>query len=86
MKTRRLLMRRVIYLSAVVLLNLTLSKNLLAGISGRITDSATGDVLPGANVIIVGTSLGAASDLNGEYRISKVPPGSYTLRVTFIVY
>jgi TonB-dependent receptor len=55
-------------------------------IEGYITDAKTGDPLPGANVFIVGTSLGAASDLNGKYRILRVPPGSYTLRVTYIGY
>ena len=55
-------------------------------IEGYITDAKTGDPLPGANVFIVGTSLGAASDMNGKYRIPKVPPGTYTLRVTYIGY
>ncbi len=55
-------------------------------IEGYITDGKTGDPLPGANVFIVGTSLGAASDINGKYRIQQVPPGSYTLRVTYIGY
>ena len=36
-------------------------------ISGRVTDADTGDPLVGANVIIVGTNLGAATDINGEY-------------------
>jgi TonB-dependent receptor len=61
-------------------------QNLLADIFGRITDSTTAGVLPGANIIIVGTSLGAASDVNGEYRISKSEPGDYTLRVSYIGY
>ncbi|MBN2012762.1 carboxypeptidase-like regulatory domain-containing protein, partial [candidate division KSB1 bacterium] len=53
-------------------------------ISGSITDAATGEALPGANVLIQGTSLGAAADMEGHYIIAKVPPGSYTLVVTYI--
>lgn len=55
-------------------------------ISGRVTDSATGDPLPGANVLIVGTSLGASTNLNGEFAIPDVPLGAYTLRTTYIGY
>jgi TonB-dependent receptor len=55
-------------------------------IEGYVTDAKTGEPLPGANVFIVGTSLGAASDMNGKYIIPKVPPGSFTLRVTYIGY
>jgi TonB-dependent receptor len=55
-------------------------------IEGSVKDAQTGRTLPGANVFIVGTSLGAASDMNGKYIILKVPPGSYTLRVTYIGY
>ncbi len=55
-------------------------------IQGVVKDAKTGDPLPGANVQIVGTSIGAATDLHGKYVIPRVPPGSYTLRVTFIGY
>jgi TonB-dependent receptor len=55
-------------------------------IHGVIKDAASGEVLAGANVIIKGTSSGAASDLHGEYRISNIAPGSYTLVVRFIGY
>lgn len=55
-------------------------------IRGKVTDRETGDVLPGANVLIVGTSLGAATDVNGDYFIFNVPVGVYSMRCTFIGY
>ncbi len=55
-------------------------------ISGRVKDVATGDALPSANIFLKGTSRGAASNVEGEYVIDKVPPGSYTLLVKYIGY
>ena len=55
-------------------------------LSGTITDAESGDPLPGANVFIVETVSGAASDIDGNYTITGVPTGSYTVRVTFIGY
>ena len=42
--------------------------------------------LPGANIVIKGTTLGAASDIQGKYVIPRVPVGSYTVEVTYIGY
>jgi len=53
-------------------------------ITGKITDSGTNENLPGANVTVKGTSLGAASGMNGVYTISGVPAGTQTLVVSFI--
>lgn len=53
-------------------------------LSGRVTDAGTGDAIPGANVSIVGTTQGAASALDGTYRIDGLEAGSYTVRVSFI--
>ncbi|MCH7573882.1 MAG: TonB-dependent receptor [Candidatus Marinimicrobia bacterium] len=47
-------------------------------------DLESGQPLPGANVQIVGTSLGASTDGEGAYFILNVPPGEHTLSVTFI--
>ena len=79
-----------IKLSLVALLVLTLSASVSAQKSGKITgavtDGDTGEPLPGANIILTGTSLGAASDIDGNYIIMRVPPGTYELRGDFIGY
>ncbi|MFQ5605397.1 MAG: TonB-dependent receptor domain-containing protein [bacterium] len=55
-------------------------------IAGRITDAQTGDGLPGTNVQLEGTSFGAATDIDGHYTILNIPPGLYTLNISFIGY
>ena len=40
----------------------------------------------GCNVIILGTELGAATDLDGNYKIIKIPPGNYKIQVIMIGY
>lgn len=55
-------------------------------IAGRVVDIATGDPIPGANVLIEGTALGAAADANGDYFIIAVPPGTYSVRAQVIGY
>ncbi len=55
-------------------------------VSGKVTDKETGEPLIGANVIIVGTSFGAASDINGDYLIRQVPPGNYSIKASYIGY
>lgn len=55
-------------------------------IQGVVTDSTSHSALIGANVLIVGTSLGAATDVNGEFSILNVPLGKYVLRVSYIGY
>lgn len=55
-------------------------------IIGRITDSATGEPLPGANVVVEGSNLGAASDVDGDFLILNLPPGSYTITASMLGY
>jgi outer membrane receptor protein involved in Fe transport len=55
-------------------------------IAGKVTDKKSGDGLPGTNIVIEGTARGAVSDLNGDFYIINVSPGTYTLRVTLIGY
>lgn len=55
-------------------------------ISGRVVDKETGQPLPGTNVFVEGTQLGAAADLNGYFTILHVPPGQYDLQASMIGY
>lgn len=63
---------------------------LFAGNTGKIvgvvTDSQTGETLPGANVLVDGTLLGASSDVNGEFFILNVPPGVYAVECLMLGY
>lgn len=54
-------------------------------LAGRVLD-ANKDPLPAANVIVLGTMLGAATDLDGYYTILNVPPGKYDLQVRLVGY
>lgn len=55
-------------------------------ITGTVVDSETEQPLPGVNVGLQGTILGAATDSEGTYRIDNVDPGTHTLVVTAIGY
>ena len=55
-------------------------------LAGRITDTATGEPLPFVNVVIMGTTLGAATDIDGYYSIINVPPGNYVIKASAIGY
>lgn len=55
-------------------------------IAGTVKDAATGDPLPGVNIVISGTSMGGATDLEGHYFIINVPPGTHSLEASMIGY
>ncbi len=55
-------------------------------IAGRVTDAATGRPLPGANVMIVDTFIGAGADAKGNFRISRLSEGDYLLKAAYIGY
>jgi len=55
-------------------------------ISGTVTDKNTGEALVGVNIIIVGTTTGGATDIEGHYDILNVKPGFYTVRASMIGY
>ena len=54
-------------------------------IIGTVT-SEDGKVLPGANISVVGTSIGTASGADGDYTIINIPVGAYSLKFEYIGY
>ncbi len=70
----------------LILLLTTLLWSANGKIAGHIIDKDSGEPLPGVNVFVVGTTSGAATDINGDYVIINIPPGNYTLQISFIGY
>ncbi len=57
-----------------------------ARLTGTVTDTETGESLPGVNVLVLGTSQGAATDFDGRYAITGLRAGQYTVQASFIGY
>ncbi|PEN05026.1 SusC/RagA family TonB-linked outer membrane protein [Longimonas halophila] len=54
-------------------------------ITGTVTDSETGEALPGANVVVPNSPIGTSTGVDGTYSLS-IEPGTYTLRASFVGY
>jgi len=55
-------------------------------IKGKVVDASSGEPLVGANVIVIGTSMGAATGVTGEYTVLNIPSGTYTLKTSYVGY
>ncbi|MGB3949004.1 MAG: TonB-dependent receptor [Bacteroidia bacterium] len=64
--------------------NILLSQS--GSIKGTVIDEQTGETLPGAVVMIEGTTIGANTDFDGVFTINKVSPGAYTIECKLISY
>ncbi|MDZ7393464.1 MAG: TonB-dependent receptor [candidate division KSB1 bacterium] len=81
-------MHKKAFALAVVLL--TIPMLIYAGntgkVRGRVIDKDTKDPIPGVAVILEGTMMGAATDINGYYIILNVPVGTYSVRAQMMGY
>ena len=55
-------------------------------IIGKVVDAETGQPLVGANILLVGTGVGSATDGEGDFEILNLSPGTHTLRISFVGY
>ena len=69
---------------------LMIAGSVFAGTTGKIVGTVSqqrdGEPLVGVNVAILGLGMGAATDADGYFFITNVPPGSYTLQISYIGY
>jgi hypothetical protein len=73
--------------SVLVLFLISLSAVAQNGtISGKVSDSNSGEVIPGAKISIEGMSKGAMTDLDGLFTIQQLPEGKYSLNVSYYQY
>ncbi|MBI5647197.1 MAG: carboxypeptidase-like regulatory domain-containing protein [Ignavibacteriae bacterium] len=55
-------------------------------LTGTVRDAHSGEVLIGANILVVESRKGASSDLDGKFLIRGLQPGTYTVRATYVGY
>ena len=83
-------MRKWILIQSLIVFIVTLMASAVMAensrIEGSVKDAKTGEPLLGANIMLVGTAMGAATDMHGKYVISNVLPGTYIIRATYIGY
>ncbi len=75
----------LVFLSLLILPAMLLGQT-TGKIAGRVVDSQTGEALLGANLILEGTTIGAVADVNGDFFIINIPPGTYTVRAQMVGY
>jgi hypothetical protein len=87
---RELLPRWIIGGVFVILSLLAFSPSVKAAVTGKIAgvvvDAETGEPLPGANVLIEGTSLGAAANPDGYFFIIRISPDIYNVQARMMGY
>ncbi len=55
-------------------------------LSGKAVDASTGEPLVGVDILVVGTTRGAATDLEGRYSVIGIPEGTYTVKASLLSY
>ncbi len=70
--------------AALVLLTAIAYSGTTGKIAGTVKDTKTGEPLPSVNVLIDGTTLGAATNPDGYFAIINVPPGRYKVIATLV--
>jgi len=80
--------KRVVLVMLFLLLGCaaTLAQSGEGKLAGRILDADTGEPLIGANVVLLNTDQGAATDIDGNYFILNIRPGNYDVRFSYVGY
>lgn len=80
-------MKRLIFFTGFITLLFyysLLADNSKGTITGKVTDKMTKEPIPGVNIVVIGTTIGAATDINGFFEIRGLEVGTYQLRVSAI--
>jgi len=81
-------MKARLYVTALILFAAALET--LAGttgkIAGRIRDTETGEAVVGVSVVIEGTTTGASTDVDGNFTLINISPGTYTVVASGVGY
>ncbi|MFZ1281327.1 MAG: carboxypeptidase-like regulatory domain-containing protein, partial [Ignavibacteriaceae bacterium] len=85
-KSRSYLFMKLIITLMILLMQVPMLAQSTGSITGKIVDKNTNEELIGANVLIEGTTIGASTDIDGNFIIKGLDEGSYTVKVSYISY
>ena len=85
---RLFLIPTILIISILLNIKLVNSQTLTQTVRGKVYDSESQTTLPGANIVILGTTplLGGISDIDGVFKVPNVPIGRYNIQIGFIGY
>lgn len=86
MALKRCMVSGMITVAALLLFGGSANAAQTGKIAGRVTDQASGEPIPGAAVMIVGSRVGASTDVDGRYFIINLPPGEYSVEASLVGY
>lgn len=74
----------------IVLIALCLSASIApaqtGSIEGKVTDAESGELLRGATIVLANSKKGSYSDTKGQFKLKKLPAGTYSLKASYIGY
>lgn len=76
----------IVYLSVIMFFTGSIYGGVTGKLKGKVIDPENNMPLPGANIVLMGTQFGAATDVNGEFIIIGISPGTYTVKASMIGY
>lgn len=75
-----------VFIAVTVLSSFSFAQGMKGIISGKVIDGVSKEPIPGVNVLIVGSSFGASTNIDGEFKISNLDIGNYQVRVSSVGY
>jgi len=76
----------LVALSLLILTSSAFAQSGVGKISGKVLDADTREPLIGANILLLNTNSGAATDIDGNYFILNINPGTYNAKVSYVGY
>ncbi|MBO7193098.1 MAG: TonB-dependent receptor [Bacteroidaceae bacterium] len=77
-------MKRVLFLLTFICMGIGMATAQTAAITGKVYSESDGEPVFGASVFVVGTSMGAGTDMDGNFTIENVPATATTIRVSYV--
>ncbi len=77
-------MKRVLFLLAFICMGIGMATAQTSKVTGKIYSEADGEPVIGASVLVMGTNLGASTDIEGNFTIENVPASATTLRISYV--